>query len=131
VRQAVVEVVRKSPFPERDMNLITIAVDEAVANIMEHAYAEDETGSREIELIMEADDVRFEVVIRDSGKAFDSEKIRDVDIEDHIRHGQKGGLGVFMMRRIMDEVNYSFKHGIRNELQMIKYVNPREASAKR
>ena len=36
--------------------------------------------------------------------------------------GNTGGLGIFLMRRIMDEIHYSYKQGVHNELRMVKFV---------
>jgi len=126
VREEVTKVVSQSAFAGRDQKLLILAVDEAITNIMEHAYDNDLEGELDVELILEADATRFEVVIRDSGKEFDPTAVDIPDITAHIRKGQKHGLGIFLIRQIMDEVNYSFVHGEKNELQMIKYVDRRE-----
>jgi anti-sigma regulatory factor (Ser/Thr protein kinase) len=123
VRQEVTKVVEQSAFTERDRKLIIVAVDEAVTNIMEHAYDNDLEGELDIELILEYDNTRFEVVIRDSGKEFDPRRLEVVNVPEHVRKGSRHGLGIFLIRQIMDEVNYNFIQGLRNELQMIKYVD--------
>jgi serine/threonine-protein kinase RsbW len=123
VRQEVTKVVEQSAFTERDRKLIIVAVDEAVTNIMEHAYDNDLEGELDIELLLEADATRFEVVIRDSGKEFDPSQVNITDITEHVRQGKRHGLGIFLIRQIMDEVNYNYVHGEKNELQMIKYVD--------
>jgi serine/threonine-protein kinase RsbW len=123
VRDEVTKVVGGSVFGERDRKLIILAVDEAVTNIMEHAYDNDLEGELDIELIVEYDGTRFEVVIRDSGKEFDPRTLQVPDVCEHVKKGSKHGLGIFLIRQIMDEVNYNYVHGERNELQMIKYVD--------
>jgi serine/threonine-protein kinase RsbW len=125
VREAVADVVGQGAFPPVQANLIALAVDEAVANIIEHAYAANRvSGSvRDIDIVLSLDAARFEVLIRDHGAAFDPRGVPDVDVREHVKAGRKGGLGIFLMRRIMDEIHYSYKHGAHNELQMIKYVD--------
>jgi len=125
VRRVVKEVVGESDFPAEEMNRITLAVDEAVTNIMEHAYENDLEGELEIEMILEADNTRFEVVIRDSGKSFNPNDLDDPDLEEHVRAGRRRGLGIFLIRRIMDEVHYDYATGVRNELRMVKYARRR------
>ncbi|MCW8133808.1 MAG: ATP-binding protein [Planctomycetota bacterium] len=126
VRKAVLDVLGRSVFQPSVVHLISLAVDEAVANVMEHAYSHSgERVKKEIQIVLDADPERFEILIRDSGQRFDPAILPDVDIREHVRKGKKGGLGVFLMRKIMDEVNYSFKQGTHNELQMIKYVDNR------
>lgn len=131
VREEATRVVAESAFPDRDRKLIVIAVDEAVTNIMEHAYDNDLEGELDVELILEADATRFEVIIRDSGKEFDPSSVNIPDITAHVKKGSKHGLGIFLIRQIMDEINYNFVHGVRNELQMIKYVDRKKAAKAR
>ena len=124
VRKSVLELLQSGAgvLSGKETQMIALAVDEALANVMEHAYTEDDPKSKiGITLIMDLDDTRLEVVIRDAGQRFDPTSIGEVDIRDHVRQGKKGGLGIFLMRKIMDEVNYSYKRGMHNELQMIKY----------
>ncbi len=123
VRQEVTKVVTESAFSDKDRKLIIVAVDEAVTNIMEHAYDNDLEGELDIELILEYDNTRFEVVIRDSGKVFDPRTLEVPDVRSHVKQGSRHGLGIFLIRQIMDEINYNFVQGVRNELQMIKYVD--------
>jgi serine/threonine-protein kinase RsbW len=123
VREEVTKVVSQSAFSARDQKLLIVAVDEAITNIMEHAYDNNLEGELDVELILEADASRFEVIIRDSGKEFDPTAVDIPDITAHIRKGQKHGLGIFLIRQIMDEINYTYVHGEKNQLQMIKYVD--------
>ena len=123
VREEVTKVVGQSAFSARDQKLLIVAVDEAITNIMEHAYDNDLEGELDVELILEADATRFEVIIRDSGKEFDPTAVDIPDITAHIRKGQRHGLGIFLIRQIMDEVNYNFVQGEKNQLQMVKYVD--------
>jgi serine/threonine-protein kinase RsbW len=122
VREEVTRVVSESAFSARDRKLIIVAVDEAVTNIMEHAYDNDLEGELDIELILEYDATRFEVIIRDSGKEFDLRSLQVPDVREHVKNGSRHGLGIFLIRQIMDEINYNFVQGVRNELQLIKYV---------
>lgn len=124
VREAVGDLIRKSQFPGDDLSRIILAVDEAVANIIEHAYASHNGGEAEIELVLHADLERFEVLVRDGGQRFDPDRIQTPDMETHVREGRKSGLGIFLMRKIMDQVNYRFRDDGSNELQMIKFANP-------
>jgi anti-sigma regulatory factor (Ser/Thr protein kinase) len=124
VRQAVLDVIGHGMFTPVKCNLIALAVDEAVANIMEHAFPADRpANSNDIEVILDATPQRFEVIIRDRGATFDPRDVPDVDMHKHVKEGKKGGLGIFLIRRIMDELHYRYKHGEHNELQMIKFVD--------
>ena len=121
IREIVNEAAAAATFNEGDVSKIVLAVDEAVSNIMEHAYEECEEAG-DIRITIDVDSARFQVVITDSGREFDPSSIEVPDIRDHVRRGKKKGLGVFLMRQIMDEVKYTFIQGLRNELRMVKYV---------
>ncbi len=123
VREFITKMAGRSRLPKGDENKVILAVDEAVSNIIEHAYDEGLEGEVEIEVA--SDDTRFAIMIRDSGKSFDPRRIDPrIDIKDHVRQGKRHGLGIFIMRQIMDEVNYSFKEGVQNELRLVKYIAP-------
>lgn len=124
VRDFVREIVDISPFLEKDKNLICVAVDEAIANIMEHAYEGREEGQEPILIGMSVELLpeRLVVLINDSGNKFDPTTVAMPDIQEHIKSGKKRGLGIFLMRQIMDEVHYSYKQGVENELKMVKYI---------
>ena len=131
VRDAVRKLTGHGLFSPVKANMIALAVDEAVANIIEHAYGADPGSAHHgIRIVMNADAKRFEVSIRDRGTAFDPRGAPDVDVKQHVEAGRKGGLGIFLMRRIMDEISYSFKQGVHNELRMIKYVDEHSAENK-
>jgi serine/threonine-protein kinase RsbW len=133
IRQTVLEMIGGNFFPQGQAQLVALAVDEAVANVMEHAYEnapDNGSGDQLVEIKICRTDRKFEVIILDKGQRFDPHTVPDVDIEDHVRKGRKGGLGIFLIRRIMDEVNYSFKKGVHNELQLVKYVDNSSGAAK-
>lgn len=120
VRVFVAEVFRESAIGESLRNRITLAIDEAVTNIIKHAY--EERRKDPIRLTVSVSPQRFEVVIHDSGCSFNPKEVRTPDVEQLVREGRRGGLGVFLMRKIMDEVEYVFQEGVRNELRMVKYL---------
>ena len=130
IRNSVLELVGHGIFPPGVAQLLALAVDEAVANIMEHGYT-DHAGkeAKEIQVVLDVAPQRFEVRILDTGRAFNPTLVPDVDIQEHVRTGRRGGLGLYLIRQIMDEIHYSLKSGARNELHMIKYIDnpPRKA----
>jgi anti-sigma regulatory factor (Ser/Thr protein kinase) len=126
VRDFVVEVVANSAFPKLDMGRIVLAVDEAVTNIIEHAYSNRREGEVDIQLELQANATKFEAIIHDSGIHFNPTGVDNVDMKKHISAGRKKGLGIFLMRQIMDIVEYEFEEGVVNRLRMVKYVNPED-----
>jgi serine phosphatase RsbU (regulator of sigma subunit)/anti-sigma regulatory factor (Ser/Thr protein kinase)/transposase/uncharacterized membrane protein affecting hemolysin expression len=92
---------------------VKLAIDEACSNIVRHAYQ----GVEEGKIIMEAGiglkDIR--IAITDFGKSFDFRKIEAPDLNHYVDIGKKGGLGIFLIKKIMYKVDYRSKNG-RNDL---------------
>lgn len=123
IREFISRMIRQSSLAREEENKIILAVDEAVTNIIEHGYENVTNGPIDIEV--ECDASLFRIYVRDSGKRFNPEHINDPDIMEHVRLGKKKGLGIFLMRQIMDEVRYTFREGIKNEVCLTKYVKRR------
>jgi len=125
VREFLQECANRAGLAASDMNKVILAVDEATANIMKHAYQGATDGTIEFEI--GSDGERFEVAISDHGEGFDPERIKDPNMAEHVRAGRKTGLGIFLMRQIMDEVTYTFREGVPNRLRLVKYLKPKAA----
>lgn len=122
VREMVRSVLENTEFSAQERNQIILAVDEATTNIMEHAVDNNIVSDLQIEIMIRADNTKCEIIIRDSGKKFDPTAVdTNIDIEEHVRQGKKHGLGIFLIRQIMDELKYTFVQGEINELRMVKY----------
>ncbi len=129
VREAVREVVLGSDFPDEELNRLTLAVDESVTNVMEHAYENDLEGEMFIEVALQATDLEFAACIRDWGAAFDPTAVPAPDLSAHVREGRRHGLGIFLIRQIMDEATYASDADGRNELKLVKRVARAAVSA--
>lgn len=91
-------------FDEVTTMQMNLAIEEAVVNVMNYAYPEGTTGSVNIEV--QANDVRLKFVISDSGKHFDPTSVATVDTSLSAEDRSIGGLGIFLVRQLMDSVNY-------------------------
>ena len=123
VRTLVSDSVSKGGFPARYLNRLQIAVDEAVTNIIEHGYEDRPRGTGSIQVSATVNQDEFRIVIIDQGSSFDPSSLSDIDIERHVQAGHTGGLGVFLMRKIMDVVDYHYETGKRNRLLLVKYAD--------
>lgn len=121
VRELVGEGLAKGGFPGQYLNRLQIAVDEAVNNIIEHGYTDQPPGKAAIEMELIVEPSRFRMIIEDHGLTFDPEEFGDVDIQKHVNTGSSGGLGVFLMRKIMDLIEYHAEKGKKNRLVLVKY----------
>ena len=110
-------VAEKLSFGGKEINQIQIAAEEVLANIISYAYP-NEGGSIEITCDIE-EGKRLVIQTVDWGVPFDPLSLPDPDIEAPIEERDIGGLGVFMMRQIMDEVSYK-REGERNILTLAK-----------
>ncbi len=124
VREFLRRVIRRSALAESDANGVVLAVDEAVANIILHGYEGREDAR--VEVAIEADDKRIQIIIRDDGKPYDTEsgviERAALDMQEHIANGNKRGLGLFIMRKVMDEVSYRSSGGDTNELTLVRHI---------
>ena len=125
VRSFVQQGVALGHFPEDLSNQLTLAVDEACANIIEHAYDSSARGSGRITINQFVNTESFVVVIEDDGTIdFDPDSILDVDMHEHVAAGKKSGLGLFIIRSIMDIIEFEEpkQPGFRNRLRMVRYA---------
>jgi serine/threonine-protein kinase RsbW len=86
---------------------VQMAVDEAFSNIIEHAYG-GESQQEKIECTCEITPHALTVYLRDCGKPFDPTIVPEPDIEASLEEREVGGLGLFFMHRLMDEVTFHF-----------------------
>jgi len=126
VRDFIFDNLRKTMLSTSEHGKIVLAVDEAVSNIMRHAYEDFNKGTRTIQIVFKCDSEKITLTLKDSGKEFDPTVVKTPDIYEHAKLGKRYGLGLFLMRRIMDEVKFVFRAGIENMLTMVKYVNPHQ-----
>lgn len=105
-----------------DMSLtmsLNLAIEEAVVNVMEYAYPEGEQGNVDIEVI--ADDKWLTFIISDNGIPFDPTTQEDADTTLSAEERPIGGLGIFLVRQLMDSINYQRKDG-KNILTLSKIM---------
>jgi anti-anti-sigma factor len=104
VRDFVVDACEEAAFSEREASNTKLAVDEACTNIIKHAYAGAERGEILVRIQIEPGDLK--ISLHDKGKRFDFAAVRDPDLDEYVETGRKGGLGVFLINRLMDGVEY-------------------------
>lgn len=121
IRDFVSHVGEQAGFDEKEVMKLSLAVDEACANVIEHAYGEDAAkGQVRVKVSFDEDRVLVEVI--DTGKGFDPSQLPVKEVEDLVRERRSGGLGWRLIRSVMDEVEYQIVPGEKNELRMIKRI---------
>ena len=96
---------------------VQMAVEEAVVNVMNYAYPDGKNGFVTIKVMSDGHEIR--IVVIDSGIAFDPTSKEKADTTLSVEERPIGGLGIFMIREMMDSINYERVDG-RNILTMAK-----------
>ncbi len=96
---------------------LELAVEEACTNVIAHAY--DGRGG-ELEVCFETRGADVCITVRDWGRPFDPDKVPPPDVSQPLEERQTGGLGLFLMEKLMDEVKFTFTDD-GNTLVMVKH----------
>ena len=123
VRNFVAQVGRDLDLDSRTIDDIKLAVDEACTNIVEHAYG-GQGGQIEIEI--KSIDGGVQVTIHDWGAAFDPQAVPSPDVTAPLEQRPLGGLGLYLMRQMMDRVDFQFDGEDGNTLTMVKRLEGEE-----
>src|SRR5688572_27782564 len=107
-------------LPQAILNDLNVALDEAVSNVVAYGYDAAARGEIVIRLNYVRDEVQVEV--EDDGRAFDPLQVAPPDLTAPLHQRQVGGLGVHLMRSLMDGLSYDRNDG-KNLLRMIKKVS--------
>jgi serine/threonine-protein kinase RsbW len=118
IREIVAEAARQVGFSDKEIYAIQLAADEASSNIIEHAYAGVEGGKLEIDISIS--DNKLKIIMRDHGKPFDPASVPEPNVKADLSERKIGGLGMYLMRKLMDEVSYESSPETGNILTMIK-----------
>ena len=132
VRGAVTRLTERLGFPEPECRAVVRAVDEALTNIIRHAYR-GQTG-RPIEASFRSIRVRrdgaqrpaLEILLEDQGVKVDRAKLRGRRLEDV----RPGGLGLHFIRQSMDTVEFRHRKG-KNRLRLVKFLHAPELRGSR
>lgn len=89
---------------EKMTRKIRLAVEEAVVNVMEYAYPEGKKG--DVTVAAKADSNRLKIIITDQGKPFDPTQKEKADVSLTAEERPIGGLGLLLVRELMDSINY-------------------------
>ncbi|MHB8163538.1 MAG: ATP-binding protein [Methanoregula sp.] len=103
-------------FSEEEILDTQLAVEEAITNVIVHGYAK---GPGTIVISCHTTRGIAEIQIEDSAPPFNPLSIPEPDISVEIEERQIGGLGVFLIRQVMDEISYRYENG-KNILVLVK-----------
>jgi serine/threonine-protein kinase RsbW len=118
IREFIGSAAQQAGFESADTAKLVLAVDEACANVIEHAYGHDIT--KEVIVRVTLDEDIFSIHIEDTGRGFDPALVEPEQLEQLINKRKTGGLGMRLMKTLMDEVRYEIEPGKKNALHMVK-----------
>ena len=116
IRSSIRNVLSESDLSAKATNSVLLAVEEACTNVIRHAYLQG-PGVIRIKVKLYQDRVIFSIF--DRGRKFDLDHSEVPDLDRYVRTGRKGGLGLYLIRKMMDSVEYYSRDG-ENELRMEK-----------
>lgn len=103
----------------KDMNNLLVVIDEVCANMIKHAYRETE-GDMTFEI--QAREKGLYITVIDTGRSFNWKSFRPPNLNHYVNIGKKGGLGLWIIRKLTDKSNYKVT-GRGNELYLVKYYS--------
>lgn len=118
IRNLVAHVAREGGFSDKDIYSLQLAADEAASNIIEHAYAGVPDASLDVTCDLRNDEII--ITLRDTGKPFDPSQVKQPNLKADLSERQIGGLGLYLMRKLMDDVRYESNSQTGNLLIMVK-----------
>jgi serine/threonine-protein kinase RsbW len=120
IRDFVSNKASESGISNDEVENIMLAVDEACTNIIKHAYKSYPDG--EISIKVEYNSDKLLITIVDYGSTFDPLIVPDPDLQKYYRDGRVGGLGMYLMKSLMDDVKYTTVPGKYNQVLLSKRI---------
>jgi serine/threonine-protein kinase RsbW len=115
---------QEAGFDDKTLCQIQLAVDEACANVINHAYKDMAPGDMVISCHL--DERHLVICIQDWGKSFDPEAIPEPNVNAPLEERTLGGLGLYLIKQVMDKVRFTFDPEQGNKLIMIKRLQVAE-----
>jgi serine phosphatase RsbU (regulator of sigma subunit)/putative methionine-R-sulfoxide reductase with GAF domain/anti-sigma regulatory factor (Ser/Thr protein kinase) len=120
IREFAARAAKDAGMDDSAIYAVELSMDEACTNIIEHAYEGKDGG--EIECTCDLDKKNLTIIIHDHGKSFDPVSIALPDLDADLDSRPVGGLGIFLMKKLMDEVRFEPLGQAGNVLTMIKHL---------
>jgi serine/threonine-protein kinase RsbW len=122
IRAFIIDVLREQQLSDVEVHSMVLAVDEVCANLMIHSNNCSPDHSIEVEiLIKDGEKIIFDII--DKGSGFDIRKYPEPDIKEIIKMKKKGGVGLLLVKRIMDDIDFINKKEY-NIVRLTKNLQP-------
>ncbi len=120
IRRVIKESCAAAGMARKDTAAVLLAIEEGATNIIRHAYLY-ERGVLRLRVVIYQKLMAFSLI--DTGRSFQPQGGGKIDLERLVESGRKGGLGFYMIQKIMDSVEY-ISSAEYNELRMFKRISP-------
>jgi len=120
IRNFLSDIADELSLPKDLVDKIILSVDEACTNVIKHAYSS--SSNEDIDINVNYDNGKLEITIVDSGKHFDPNTVPTPDLKKYVKERKHGGLGMFLMKKLMDDIIYSALPNGQNQLKLIKRI---------
>ncbi len=119
VRELARRLAESTGFDAEEAEKIAMAVDEATTNVIERAYHGEQ--DREIEIQFDPDGESLGIQILHDGDALEEVPMPAFDLDKLVAERRKGGLGIYIMRQVMDDLNFGKAGSGKNMCVMVRY----------
>ena len=120
IQAFIAEQARIVEFSNKDILLFNVAVEEAVSNVIKHAFLPEEDAT--FEITCELTTTEFKVIIKDKGLPFDPEQVKEFEVNDMEKAAQSG-LGFKLMKGSVDKLSFFNKGYGGKEVHLVKYID--------
>lgn len=120
VRDFIENKAKLAGFAGDTVSQIVLSVDEACTNIIKHTYKFDD--SHTIEISYHYADKKFSIVLKYKGEGFDPNTRTNPNMKDYFKSYRVGGLGIPLMKKFMDKIEFVHRNPDNNILTLIKNI---------
>jgi len=121
VRDFIRNTLKDHGVPDLQISELVLALDEMCSNLMIHSHQCNPDELFEINIILKkGEPVIFEII--DDGKTFDINQFSEPDLGNLVHEKRKGGLGIRLVKSIMDKIEYQKRSG-KNVCRLIKKIH--------
>lgn len=123
IRKFISGIAENMGFSEEDIYQIELAVDEACSNVIRHAYLGKDNEKDNILVIVKTKPKQIVISIADTGIGFNPNSIKTPNMDEYLKRMKPGGLGLHLIKTLMDDVSFRIKPGVHNEVKMTKKLS--------
>lgn len=120
IREFVGQFAKQAGMNASEVYEVQLSVDEACSNIIEHAYGGEDLGK--IDCSCQVDGESLTIVLRDFGGSFNPENVPPIEKDVPLQQLKPRGAGIYLMKKLMDEVSFEFTKESGNKLTLVKFI---------